>query len=242
MRKLQIVSDLHLEMRSDIPALVKVGDDLALLGDIGNPSTSKYKQFIIQQAQRFDHVFIVIGNHEMYNKTATETELLIRELEMANIHVLQRNSFEYTEHTTIIGATLWSLINDRAAAYLNDFRKIKASKVPYKRFTPETYRDWHRRDVKWIDEFISNCNKNVVVLTHHGPCPQMSGKYEGNDLCSGFVSDLRHLFKPPVIAWASGHVHSNVDVEINGIRSVSNAYGYPGEDSGYKEDVVIECP
>lgn len=33
MRKLQILSDLHLELRREMPLIRKVGDDLALLGN-----------------------------------------------------------------------------------------------------------------------------------------------------------------------------------------------------------------
>lgn len=58
-------------------------------------------------------------------------------------------------------------------------------------------------------------------------------------MSSAFATPLERLLCPPVKCWASGHVHSNVDIEINGIRSVSNCRGYPAEDAGYREDVVI---
>ncbi len=70
----------------------------------------------------------------------------------------------------------------------------------------------------------------------------LAGRFMGSPLNPGFVTNLEHLFAPPVMAFASGHVHSNVDTEINGIRTVSNARGYQGETTGYKESVIIEIP
>ncbi len=101
------------------------------------------------------------------------------------------------------------------------------------------------RDVIWLQREIEKAKKDgkrVIVLSHHGPLHVMSGEYIGSPIRSAFVSDLSHLFKDPVIAFASGHVHSNVDVTHNGIRSVSNAMGYPKESTNYKEDVVIHVP
>ena len=68
----------------------------------------------------------------------------------------------------------------------------------------------------------------------------MAGKFVGSPLNPAFVTNLEHLFRPPAVAFASGHVHSNCDFMVNGIRTVSNAMGYPGEVTGYREDVVIE--
>lgn len=67
----------------------------------------------------------------------------------------------------------------------------------------------------------------------------MGGKYAGNKQASGFVCDLTDLFAAPVAAFASGHVHSNVDFMLNGVRSVSNALGYTGEHTGYRGDTVL---
>jgi hypothetical protein len=51
----------------DYPTLcdVAVAKCLALLGDIGNPCLSNYKEFVLHQADRFEHVFLVAG---MYAK------------------------------------------------------------------------------------------------------------------------------------------------------------------------------
>ena len=50
MKRLQYLSDVHLEVKNTIPKINKVGDYLALLGDIGNPFDRSYRDFITQAA------------------------------------------------------------------------------------------------------------------------------------------------------------------------------------------------
>jgi len=73
----QIASDLHLEFLSrsgqDFHAefISKVispkAQVLALLGDIGIPSHPFYKRFLMHQAQQFEAVLVLAGNHEFYD-------------------------------------------------------------------------------------------------------------------------------------------------------------------------------
>jgi len=252
---IQIVSDVHLEFRkkSGAPVIIPHAKNLALLGDIGKPFESSYRDFIETQAGQFEKVFVVMGNHEYYNSSNLTTDTILtkaREVcsEWNNVHLLERDQFPLDEHVTVLGCTLWSPLNLKTSHYLNDMNKIyvkqvnKKGKTKKKLLDVDTYFGWHVRDVSWLQKTlteVADSGKKAVVLTHHGPLLDMSGKYKGNAYNSGFVSDLRHLFTPPAIAFASGHVHSNVDVTVNKVRSVSNALGYPGETTGYKEDVVL---
>ncbi|KAI8815528.1 Metallo-dependent phosphatase-like protein [Fimicolochytrium jonesii] len=247
-RRLQIVSDLHLEfyLKKPLPEFTRHGDDLALLGDIGKPWEPTYKNFIEREASRFDNVFLLLGNHEYYHRYAPVENILAEAEKVAacfqNVHLLERSTFDLTASTRLLGATLWSDIDSYASQRLNDFRTIRDKDGP---LTLERYRQWHKRDVSWLEQELERCRQegvHAVVLTHHGPCQAMSGKFFGDALNPAFVTNLERLFAPPAIAFASGHVHSNCDLEVNGIRSVSNAKGYPGEATGYKEDVVIDIP
>ncbi len=55
----------------------------------------------------------------------------------------------------------------------------------------------------------------------------LAGRFMGSPLNPGFVTNLEHLFAPPVMAFASGHVHSNVDTEINGNSHCVKCAGLP---------------
>lgn len=73
--RVQIASDLHLEFiregcgaEFDLDAMVTpTAPILALLGDIGIPTHPGYKRFLLHQAERFDAVLVLTGNHELYD-------------------------------------------------------------------------------------------------------------------------------------------------------------------------------
>jgi hypothetical protein len=73
--RVQIASDLHLEFirvgcgaEFDLDAVVTpAAPILALLGDIGIPTHPGYKRFLLHQAERFDAVLVLTGNHEFYD-------------------------------------------------------------------------------------------------------------------------------------------------------------------------------
>jgi predicted phosphodiesterase len=80
--RIQILSDVHLELRqfgciaaNTFPATAPV---LALLGDIGDPSSLAYADFLLAQAERFDTVLVLCGNHEYYGRSVDETHALVR--------------------------------------------------------------------------------------------------------------------------------------------------------------------
>lgn len=246
---IQIISDTHLEFRTPktLPLIHKHADNLALLGDIGKPFMASYSHFLGEQALKFDNVFVIMGNHEYYHSSKTADKVLEQAKRVCsqwnNVHLLERTAYNVTDQTVVLGCTLWSNMQSFVAGSIADTSKIKVAKQ-----TPlvvDTYRQWHQRDVEWLQETLDQVQeqgKQAIVLTHHGPLLDMSGQYKGSFLDSAFTTDLSHLFKPPLLAWASGHVHSNCDIEYNGVRSVSNALGYPNEATGYKENVVIHLP
>lgn len=247
---LQIVSDVHLEYRKTFPKFEQHADNLALLGDIGHPYHPSYAQFIGQQADRYDKVFVLLGNHEYWNDHGICVDNIQHQARhvcsrFSNVELLDRDSFDITENTRLLGCTLWSPINEYASNHMSDMKKIfvrGTSNEPVQ-LSRRMFLYWHSRDKEWLKSELKRCRREkrqAVVLSHHGPVVEMAGKYLGHPLNSGFVSDSSSLFDSPAIAFASGHVHSNVDIEQNMIRSVSNAMGYSKEGVTFKDDVVID--
>ena len=77
--RLQIVSDIHLEFYSqNFPVIEKHAGNVALLGDIGKPFTYVYERFLFQQSETFDHVFVILGNHEYYNANKTMDKIILK--------------------------------------------------------------------------------------------------------------------------------------------------------------------
>ena len=74
---IQYVSDIHLETsNSSRPNFNNILDPIApylvLAGDIGNPSTDIYEEFLKYCSYNFKQVFYVLGNHEYYNSYRVE--------------------------------------------------------------------------------------------------------------------------------------------------------------------------
>ena len=68
---LQVCSDVHLERgditKHDFPTIIQpCAEILALAGDIGDPFSTIFEEFIHYCSQRFQYVLFVSGNHEYY--------------------------------------------------------------------------------------------------------------------------------------------------------------------------------
>jgi metallophosphoesterase superfamily enzyme len=69
----QVLSDLHLEVNQhylslEIPVYAKY---LILAGDIGRlVDYDNYRCFLQKQTDRFEVVFLILGNHEFYSDTS----------------------------------------------------------------------------------------------------------------------------------------------------------------------------
>ena len=154
--KIQIASDLHLDTYGDnIPddIIIPNAPVLALLGDVGCAGSNNYRRFLYQQAERFDHVIFLAGNHEYYNEqiktkkdknissdeaiSTTEIQPLMTIFEQqkwmrdvadgkSNLHFLEKDSVEING-VVILGTTLWSWIPEhmieRAELQRHDYVK-----------------------------------------------------------------------------------------------------------------------
>lgn len=249
---LQIVSDLHLETRSTGEQIIPFDVSapyLALLGDVGDPSSLLYEGLLRWAAAEYKQVFVVMGNHEFwgrpYKKTLEIVEKFKQELP-ENVIFMNQGVYD-VEGTTIriVGCTLWSYIpfQDRIMTgfTMNDYKSITSWSVSKNNRV-------HRDDLAWLEsqlyEACIDCKK-VVVLTHHAPTRRGTSapKYCGNEFSTSFSTHLEHLFKLPVIVWAHGHTHYSGDQNVNGVRLVSNQYGYNDEgkdETGWRRDFCVK--
>ena len=70
--RIQYLSDVHFEHYHDlkIPSIFRkieaVGDVLILAGEIGYPSKKHYTEFIQYISEKYENIFLILGNHEYY--------------------------------------------------------------------------------------------------------------------------------------------------------------------------------
>jgi len=118
--KLQYVSDIHLEKdRPNFSLLIQPSaPDLALCGDIGDPYSQTYADFLSWCSKHWQRVFIITGNHEYFtdtpqpNKTMDHIDHHIATLcnrISNNLFFLQKSIYFIEEYKiAVLGATLWS--------------------------------------------------------------------------------------------------------------------------------------
>ena len=101
---IQIISDIHLEIVKKFTIIPKA-PYLALLGDIGDPGTGRYSDFLREQARQFEKVFVLIGNHSCYGRTPAIASQLISEIckeDPEHLVLLDKTSYEINETHTIL--------------------------------------------------------------------------------------------------------------------------------------------
>ncbi len=213
--KIQYVSDIHLEYKNKIPKLKKTADTLALLGDIGNPTSKIYVDFLKYASDNWSKVYLLAGNHEYlntrYNINDINTIIQDNVSKFPNIDFLN-NKKVYENGVSILGTTLWT------------------SEVSYSGTKYNTILKLHENAVLWLEENINKSTQDMIILTHHLPTYKLingrytTGAYKNQN--KFFATNLEHLIKPPVRYWLCGHSHCNYNVNINGVFCAINAYPF----------------
>lgn len=258
--RIQVISDVHLEMHRYIPKLKVGAEILCLCGDIGYPLWQTYKEFLSWASANYKWVFLLAGNHEFYHNTIPMQEM-ITEIKticfgFPNITFLDNKVItvyygsEYRLSLRIFGATMWSDTSEHASDVrygMNDYSRItyldeSSSKRRRYPISPEQTTNLHHETRKKIREVIANEETPLIILTHHLPSFKcISPEFANDTLNCAYASDCDDLITEPVILWAFGHSHRCHDLKINNIRVVSNPLGYPGENTkSYQEYHMID--
>lgn len=234
MVRLQIMSDLHIELHDHIPSaseyITPSADVLILAGDIGR--IHKYEQlrcFLKDLCSMFQIVLYVPGNHEFYKVDSVEPksvnelleDLLKIKEEIPNLYILNRSSV-VIGNVCIAGCTLWT----QSAVHIPQFI------VRIKDIDTATYNSMFCKDLKYIEQMITYCqNKKLklVVVSHHCPTHSVGRKKPRDKFKTLYTSNLDYLLdSSKVDTWICGHIHSNFDHKTkNGTRLVSNQKGKP---------------
>jgi hypothetical protein len=153
----------------------------------------------------------------------------------------------------LLGLTLWSRILDSEQPVvekaISDYRMISG-------FSVALQNSLHAKAVTWLSDRLAECQRKglrCVVLTHHAPLPPALANHPlhaCNGLASAFCTDLVDLIRRygasgTLVAWAWGHTHHNVDVNIAGCRCVTNQVGYRGPavlHRPFVTDVFLDVP
>lgn len=248
-----LLSDLHLEKKSidlNLEYFTEIcnPDIICLCGDIGDPLNQNYQHFLLDCANKcIIKTFVIMGNHEAYGKTLSETSNMISKIcKKHDKLVFLNNSAFDVGNIRFLGSTLWSDIDISESwnirCDISDFHNILNWGIGQCKQTFSS-------NITWIQNELNvarNNNIHVVVLTHHVPLLSLGDpKYKGSPLKSAFASDLKKLFSSNsdiIKLWCYGHDHYSMDIVLEGTRIVSNQYGYNQEQTRFNKSKVISLP
>lgn len=265
--KLYQTSDLHLEFgdikienRDGVDVLI-LGGDICTAHHINKDSErgQRYRDFFQRVCQDFPNVIYVMGNHEHYSgdfaKSQGQLQGMFDQLELRNIHLLEKSTVDINGYT-FIGGTLWTDLNrgdpitvHAIQGLMNDYRACKNTNDTdvWKLLPRHTVED-HRQMRAYIKHVIEErhaqdvTDRRVVVITHHSPSLQsIHDMYRHDHVTNGgFHSDMDEFIidRPDIALWTHGHTHFGFDYMIGDTRVVCNPRGY----IGYEEQAMDYQP
>ena len=267
--KLQLISDLHLEVHPHFQPRPAPGADLLVLaGDVGSYQGGSLLSDSDFGLGRFAPangwpvpVLFVPGNHEYDNLDFDQTHERLRET-CARLGVtwLERETL-ILQGVRFIGTTLWTdfdalapadgdltkVLRARAKAfraanfYLHKTGATRAG-VP---LLAEGWRDQGLVCQQWLRQALAQSfDGPTVVVTHFAPSLRSADpRYGVTPGTAGFCNSLDDLL-PLAQLWIHGHLHCQHDYMAGGCRVVANTLGYAakGEQQGFRPQWVLPVP
>lgn len=267
--KIQLFSDLHLEVHPDFRPQPAPGADLLILaGDVGSYQSGSQLQGDDFGLARFSPrhgwptpVLYVPGNHEYdgldFDATHERLRALCAEL---GITWLERETL-LIDGVRFVGTTLWSDFDALAVSAPDTTRMLKAREKAFRAADfylsrisatrggePLLARGWRELGLvsqAWLREALREpFNGPTVVVTHFAPSLRSADpRYGITPGTAGFCNSLDALL-PRAQFWLHGHLHCQHDYVADGCRVIVNSLGYAakGEQEGFREQLTIDIP
>ncbi len=253
--KLWIISDLHCEFGQPFfQQPPPDADVLVYAGDLLTRGIVPSIEWLAATIPSSMPVVFTAGNHEYYRAAVQESirDARLMRVSYPNIHFLENETVDIGD-VRFVGATLWTdfringgdpeLAMAAAQAGMNDYKKIKFSKLPYQKFKPiHAYRRHQESRAFLKSALAASSTRKTVVVSHHAPSSRsIPAEFKDDPLSACYASDLEDLIvegRPAL--WVHGHIHKRVDYRVENTRVLANPRGYPGEGTGFEPGLVIE--
>ncbi|RON55930.1 metallophosphoesterase [Pseudomonas frederiksbergensis] len=240
--KLQIYSDLHLEFARFDPT-PSAADVVILAGDIDLKSRGvKWANEAFQCP-----LIYICGNHEYYGGHTERTLRKMKEAAAPHVHVLENEALILNQ-TRFLATTAWtdySSTGDVVAAkrvaweWMNDYTVIRTDES-YRRLRPDDLIVKSKAAYAWLTQELDKpFDGKTVVVTHHAPALDHVADDLPAHLIAAYANDWPELLGKADL-WIYGHTHIAADFLKRGCRVVSNARGYPNQQTGFDPDFLIE--
>jgi Icc-related predicted phosphoesterase len=252
--KIQIFSDLHLDVHPIKPITITAGVDLVIVaGDTCEgvlPAFEHLRRIVPMDIP----IVMVLGNHEYYRRfIPVELALARSQAPSFNIHVLENDTIALGG-IRFVGATLWTdyrifgeanqaAVMNACATGMNDYRLIGWQKQPWLRFRPQEAALLHHQSRVYLKDALTESFNGPSVLVTHTAVHWNSvlPRFATDPITGAFVSDLEDLILTlrPALA-VHGHVHNSCDYRIGQTRILCNPHGYGNENKNFNGALVVE--
>ncbi len=253
--KIQLLSDLHLEVHPGyVPRAAPGADMLVLAGDIGSYQAGSRLEEDDFGLSRFSPrhgwpapVLYVPGNHEYDGLDFDATHERLRETcEQLGITWLERETL-VRGGIRFVGTTLWAdfdalalqpgapepslaqVLQQRHKAYraANYYLEKAAARRGGELMLAEQWRDQALVCQQWLRETLAQpFEGTTVVVTHFAPTLRSADpRYGLRPGTAGFCNSLDELLERCDV-WMHGHLHCQQDYVERGCRVVANTLGY----------------
>ncbi|MBR1237134.1 metallophosphoesterase [Bradyrhizobium sp. AUGA SZCCT0177] len=252
--KIQIFSDLHIDVYPIKPITVVPGVDLVIVaGDVCEGLLRAFEH--LRRIVPMDIPIVMVpGNHEYYRRfIPDELALALAHAGAFNLHILNGTALELSG-VRFAGATLWTdyrimgeanqaRVMNACAKGMNDHRLIGWQKKPWRRFRPQEAALLHHRSKAAITETLAApfAGPTVVVSHHAVHWDSIHPRFRSDLVTGAFVSDLSELIETyqPTL-WVHGHVHNSSDYLVGKTRVLCNPHGYGTENATFDGALVVE--
>jgi Icc-related predicted phosphoesterase len=257
--KIQIFSDLHLDVHPIKPITIAVGVDIVIVAGDTCEGVLRAFEHLRRIVPMHIPIVMVLGNHEFYRRFIPDELALARSNARAfNIHVLENNTVVLGGagggDVRFVGANLWTdyrifgeanqaAVMNGCATGMNDHRLISWQKQPWLRFRPQEASLLHHQSRAYLKEALTEpFNGPSVMVTHTAVhWNSVLPRFATDPTTGAFVSDLEELIltTKPVLA-VHGHVHNSCDYRIGHTRILCNPHGYGSENPDFDGSLVVE--
>jgi Icc-related predicted phosphoesterase len=253
--RIQIFSDLHLDVYPIKPITIMAGVDLVIVaGDTCEgvlPAFEHLRRIVTMDIP----VVMVLGNHEYYRRFIPDELALARSLASAfNIHVLEQDTVVLGGGIRCVGASLWTdylafgeanqaAVMNACAKGMNDHRLIGWQKRPWLRFRPQEAALLHHQSKSYLEDVLATpFGGPTVAISHHAVHWQsVHPRFRSDPVTGAFVSDQSALIeKYQPALWVHGHVHNSSDYRVGETRILCNPHGYGNENPNFNGALVVE--
>lgn len=220
MFRLQYASNLFVHQNYTWKQAVKLltpgkAEHLALLGNIGHPTSQKTKDFVRWCADNWEQVYCVPGPLELQSK---ENLHGMYKSIPPNVHILDHVE-KQTGKILLLGLPSWSGYGSKLAR-LDSYSEYDLYFMANK--TPQQIQHYHEEDIEWLQERLSYHQifqvynqKSILLLTHWLPSRALLGhrRNEERDIYL-HVSNIENYFNKCVLACLSGAGQSTEEETI----------------------------